>query len=122
VIEYITPEDVDALVERLGFHYRDRNLMLSALAAPMPVFGVDVYDGTERKAIVLLQAINRNHPLLDGNKRLSWLVAGAFLELNGWEILADQAEINEFVRAIAADTIFSVDIVLWFENHLRPSV
>ena len=69
--EYIEPEDVDELVEDEGFHYRDRNGLLSALASPMPVFGEEVYPGIHQKAAVLFTAINHNHPLLDGNKRLS---------------------------------------------------
>ena len=37
----------------------------------MPVFGEEVYPGIHQKAAVLISAINHNHPLLDGNKRLS---------------------------------------------------
>ena len=47
--EYIEPEDVDELVEVEGFHYRDRGLLLSALAAPMPVFGERSIPGFTRK-------------------------------------------------------------------------
>lgn len=55
-----------------GSPIRDRDLLLSALAAPLPVFGEEVYLGLYNKAGILMLASNRDHPLSDGNKRLSW--------------------------------------------------
>ncbi len=81
--EYLHPEDVDELIADKGFHYRDRGGLLSALAAPMPVFGEEVHEGIHRKAAVLFTAINHNHPLLDGNKRLSWYLTAVFYDFNG---------------------------------------
>jgi len=31
----------------------------------------------------LLQSLVKDHPLVDGNKRLGWLATAVFLELNG---------------------------------------
>ncbi|KQM81296.1 type II toxin-antitoxin system death-on-curing family toxin [Agromyces sp. Leaf222] len=101
---YITPDDVDPLVvDRLGFHYRDRGLMLSALAAPMPVFGVDVHSGIWAKAAALLTALARNHPLMDGNKRTAWVITIAFLRLNGWNVVMDEDDAVAFVVRVASD-------------------
>ncbi|HEY5224556.1 MAG TPA: hypothetical protein VIJ18_16105 [Microbacteriaceae bacterium] len=71
--EYREPSDVEDLITSEGFHIGDRNLLLSALAAPLPVFGEEVYPGLNNKAAALLVAINRDQPLSDGNKRLSWI-------------------------------------------------
>jgi death-on-curing protein len=49
VTEYIEPDDVDELLEVEGFHYRDRGLLLSALAAPLPTFGEEVHPGPHQK-------------------------------------------------------------------------
>jgi prophage maintenance system killer protein len=35
------------------------------------------------KAAALLQSVVKNHPLIDGNKRLGWLSTAVFLDLNG---------------------------------------
>lgn len=116
--EYVDPADVEALIDRVGWHLRDRGLLLSALAAPMPVFGEEVHPSVAEKAVALLVAINRDHPLLDGNKRLSWLVATAFCELNAQDLAAPQHEIDRFVRSVAAG-IDRADAGRWVEANLE---
>jgi death-on-curing protein len=121
VTEYIEPEDVDELVEDEGFHYRDRNGLLSALASPLPVFGEEVYPGIHQKAAVLISAINHNHPLLDGNKRLSWFVTVAFYDLNGYDLRADAEDGDRFIRLIAgANPPPLHEIELWLDAHTVP--
>lgn len=117
-VEYLDPADIEELIASAGFHVRHRNLLLSALAAPLPVFGEEVYMGLYNKAGILLLAINRDHPLSDGNKRLSWLVAKGFLALNGHDLRADSVhEGNVFVRAVADGRLELVDVVDWIERH-----
>jgi death-on-curing protein len=63
-------------------------------------------------------AINRDHPLSDGNKRLSWIVAKAFLALNGRHLAADTVhEGDEFIRAVAGNQITLDEVVGWIESH-----
>ena len=48
--------------------------------------------------------ISRNHPFLDGNKRTSLVVAELFLNLNGLELTATDAEcVTTFVQLAAGD-------------------
>jgi death on curing protein len=48
-------------------------LLDSALHAPQAGFGdEEFYPSIEQKAAVLAVRIARNHPLVDGNKRLAW--------------------------------------------------
>lgn len=116
--DYIEPDDVDELVESEGFSYRDRGMLLSALASPLPVFGEEVYPGLHQKAAVLISAINRDHPLVDGNKRLSWFIAVAFYAINGINLrAADVADADRFMRLIAAGTVSRNEIELWLEEH-----
>ena len=123
--EYLDPSDVEALLDEEGFHYKDgtrgRNLLLSALAAPMPVFGEDVHPSIEEKAAALLLAVNRNHALADGNKRLAWFVTVAFLELNGNDlVVTDVAATDRFLRAVAAGEVDLDALAEWIGEHLRP--
>ncbi|KQV06818.1 type II toxin-antitoxin system death-on-curing family toxin [Leifsonia sp. Root112D2] len=116
--EYLEPTDVDDLIASVGFHVRDRNLLLSALAAPLPVFGEEVYLSLYNKAAALLTAINRDHPLSDGNKRLSWIVTKGFLALNGHDLSADSvSDGDEFVRSVADHQVEFIEVANWIETH-----
>ncbi len=85
--EYLDIEDLLGLaVALLGDPppLRDLGLLESAAARPRAsAFGEDAYPDTWSKAAALLQSIVKNHPLVDGNKRLGWLATAVFLELNG---------------------------------------
>jgi death-on-curing protein len=51
----------------------------------------------------LLQSIVKNHPLIDGNKRLGWLATAVFLELNGVDVTkATNDDVYAFVVDLAA--------------------
>ena len=63
----------------------------------------DAYPDIWAKAAALLQSVVKNHPLIDGNKRLGWLSTAVFLELNG--VATEHAtndDVYEFVVGIAA--------------------
>jgi death-on-curing protein len=47
------------------------------------VFGQEAYPSLDFKAAALLHSLARNHPLVDGNKRLAWLATVVFLDVNG---------------------------------------
>ncbi|TFD78258.1 type II toxin-antitoxin system death-on-curing family toxin [Cryobacterium fucosi] len=118
--EYLEPADVEDLIALAGFHVRGRNLLLSALAAPLPVFGEEVYPGLHDKAAALLIAINNDHPLSDGNKRLAWIVTKGFLALNGHHLAAGSAADGDaFVRSVADHRVERIAIVDWIETHSR---
>ena len=123
--EYVDPEDVEALLDEEGFHYKDgargRNLLLSALAAPMPVFGEEVHPTLDEKAAVLLLSVMRNHALADGNKRLAWLVAAAFLELNGVDLVIDDVdEADGFLRSVASGDVELRGVADWVRERMHP--
>jgi death on curing protein len=125
VTEFLDPEDVEALIDEEGFHFKDgargRNLLLSALAAPMPVFGEDVHPTLDEKAAVLLLAVMRNHALADGNKRLAWLVTAAFLELNGVDLVVDDVDTTDrFLRSVASGDVELGDAADWLREWMHP--
>ena len=106
-VEYLDVEDlVDLARMLLGDPppVRDMGLLGSAAARPQTtVFGEDAYPDIWTKASALLQSVVKNHPLIDGNKRLGWLSTAVFLELNG--VATQQAtndDVYEFVIGIAA--------------------
>ena len=84
---------------------RDIGLLESAAAQPyVTVFGDDAYPEVWDKAAVLLRAIVSNHPLIDGNKRLGWLAATAFLTRAGHSTRhIPSADAVELVNRVATD-------------------
>lgn len=86
---------------------RDAGGLASAATRPQTtIFGHDAYPGRYEKAAALLHSLARNHPLVDGNKRLAWVSARLFLDLNGVRsdhIDPDAAE--ALVLAVVAGTM-----------------
>ena len=62
---------------------RDVGLLDAAVHRPRAsVLGHDAYPDLLTKAAALLHSLARNHPLVDGNKRLAWLATYVFLAKN----------------------------------------
>ena len=80
---------------------KDENALEAALARPLNKMA---YGETNLFALAAayLYGIVRNHPFSDGNKRTGFLAAFTFLVINGYLIEAEQADIIEFVLAVAA--------------------
>lgn len=118
---YIDPEVLLAQLTRVGFMVRDPGLLLSALARPeTSLFGSDAYPTLSLKAAALMDSIVNNHPMMDGNKRSSWLAANIFLELNGFELVATTDDAFDFILTIATGDADLERIAGWIEHHLRP--
>jgi death-on-curing protein len=106
-VGYLDVEDLLALaVLLLGDPppVRDLGLLGSAAARPAAsAFGEDAYADIWLKAAALLQSLVKNHPLVDGNKRLGWLATAVFLDLNGVDATrASNDDVYEFVISVAA--------------------
>ncbi|WP_156374237.1 type II toxin-antitoxin system death-on-curing family toxin [Cellulomonas sp. Leaf334] len=115
-------EDSLYVCEVLGLYIRDAGALDSALARPASVvWGDEAYEGIHMKGAALLDGINRSHPLLDGNKRLSWTMVDAFYSLNGLRLTVDPGEGDEFVRAVGGDHIDLEQIATWLEEHSSPA-
>jgi death on curing protein len=82
---------------------RDIGLLESALHRPRAsVLGRDAYPDLLTKAAALLHSLARNHPLVDGNKRLAWLATFVFCAKNGVELDPDDDDAYDLVVAVAS--------------------
>jgi death on curing protein len=91
------------------FDVRDLGLLDAAVNRPRAsVFGQDAYPTLMLKAAALLHSLARNHPLVDGNKRLAWLATYVFLAKNGIELDPDDDAAYAFVIAVAAGELDDV--------------
>jgi death-on-curing protein len=107
VTNYLTSEDLMAAATAAlapgEVLVRDLGLLESALARPRAsAFGEDAYPTLHLKAAALLESLARNHALVDGNKRLGWVVTRLFLAFNDEDVQVPTPEAgDEFVRAVA---------------------
>jgi len=101
---YLSLEDLLGLADDLGcLAVRDLGLLDSAAHRPTSTaFGTDAYPSIHEKAAVLLESIVRNHPLIDGNKRLGWLATYVFYGLNGYELDAPDDEAYALIIELAS--------------------
>ena len=61
----------------------------------------------------------RNHPFLDGNKRIALATAVPFLELNGRSFTAPEAEATLKTLALAARELDEVGYAAWLRENSR---
>lgn len=109
-IEYLDVDDLVTLaVALLGDPPPIRDLGLLAAAAARPqasAFGDDAYPDLWTKAAALLHSVVKNHPLVDGSKRLGWLACAVFLDINGTDpTTASNDDLYDLVMHVAADPI-----------------
>lgn len=101
--EHLDVEDLLTLAADLGVGpVRDLGLLDSAAHRPTAtLWGREVYPSLEEKAAALLESVVRNHALVDGNKRLGWLAAVVFLDINGRRLEAPDDDAYALVMAVA---------------------
>jgi len=100
---------------------RDEALLDSALARPLQreAYGDPPPDLADLAASVAY-GLARNHPFVDGNKRIAAVACETFLRLNGQLLLADDLELYPVYIALAAGEISEPDFAAWLRPRLRP--
>lgn len=94
----------------------------SAVSRPQASFaGEEFYGSIEAKAATLLFGVARNHPFIDGNKRIAILAALQFLNLNGSDMnLSPPEEAYKVIVGVAAGTISLDALTSWIGERLEP--
>ena len=97
---------------------RDAGLLESALAKPQNLAAYGQPD------VIALAAsygfgIARNHPFIDGNKRTAFVAVELFLDLNGYELTATDADCMLTMLALAAGEIDEAAFANWIRNSSR---
>ena len=110
----------EQLVEATGGSsgLRDEGMLDSALNAPFQTFGgEDVYPSIQQKAARLCFSLVKNHPFVDGNKRIGAHAMLVFLALNGIKLEYTQPELSDVILRLAAGTIPASGLLEWILNH-----
>mgnify|MGYP001782730524 CR=1 FL=1 len=97
---------------------RDESLLDSALNAPFQTFdGKDVYPSLQQKAARLCFSLVKNHPFIDGNKRIGAHAMLVFLALNSIDLQYSQEEFSDIIIQLAAGEIELTDLLHWILIH-----
>lgn len=125
MIRYLTKTDINVIIDASLPSYvtlRDVGLLHSALLRPQTTaFGDDAYPDLWQKSAALMQSILIGHPLSDGNKRLAWISAKAFLRLNGQEMgRPDQDAAYDLVIAVTTGELADVPEIADRLRKLSP--
>jgi death-on-curing protein len=84
---------------------RDLGLLESGLARPKQLAAYGDAADLIALATAYTSGIVKNHPFIDGNKRTGFVIGVLFLELNGGQFGASEAEAAEAVLGLAAGTL-----------------
>ena len=99
---------------------RDLESLRAAVARPWgSSSGRDHFPTPFGKPAALAESIIRRHPFVDGNERTAMYAAAYLLEKLGYELEAEQRELEDFAVSIARGTTGSEDVARWFEGHAR---
>jgi death on curing protein len=88
---------------------RDHGLLEAAAFRPQAsVFGADAYPTLWDKAAAMMESLARNHPLVDGNKRLALAGTVVFLGMNGFRLTMNNDEAYDFTIKVSTGEFESV--------------
>jgi len=109
-----------------GFSTRFPNRLEACLATPQYSFGGELlYATLADQASILFYSVIKNHPFLNGNKRLAFVSALVFLYLNGFWLRVGQEEVLQLCLDVARSSSSEYRRVLSqikhvFETCLEP--
>ena len=96
---------------------RDEHGLEAALARPRQRLaytpGADVCE----LAAVYAHGLAASHPFHDGNKRIAFVTMAVFLELNGVELAATEAEVVTVMLALAAGELDEDGLAKWLRSR-----
>ena len=112
----------DILIEKFGGKrgIRDRGLLESAINRPFQTFdSKDLYQNPVQKAAALIESIVKNHPFVDGNKRIGYVLMRLMLLDYGLDIISTQDEKYDFVTDIASGRLDFDQICDWIGKNSK---
>ena len=100
---------------------RDEGLLDSALMRPQHLFAYEPSSSLFDLAASLAFGLIKNHPFVDGNKRVAFTAAVTFLELNGRRFQATEVDATLRTLALAASDMTEAAYATWLKANSRTS-
>lgn len=123
MIDVRTVENIhNILIDKFGGSKGIRNLsgLEAALARPYATFNkADLYATTEEKAAAIFESIIINHPFIDGNKRIAFVLMRLILMNAGLDLVASQAEKYQMVISASKGEMRFDEIKSWVTVRLK---
>ena len=96
---------------------RDAGLLSAALAAPASGSGGRLFHGFpfEMAAAYAFHLV-KNHPFVDGNKRVAFAAALTFLEVNGFAVMGGEDELEAGIWAAASGKLGKAGLAALLER------
>jgi len=108
------------LIERFGggLHgVRDKNAIEAAVFRPQTGY----YNSVAEEAAALMESLANNHGFIDGNKRIAFMAADVFLQLNGFYIDVTTEEGYDFIDGSIERQEFRFPLIHdWIREHIKP--
>ncbi len=101
---------------------RDYSLLESAVSAPQATFGGEsLYEDMVEIAAAYLFYLCRNHPFIDGNKRVALGACIVFLKINGFKLKTDGPEWESLTIDVAASRLDRYQTTKRLRTLVQPS-
>ena len=98
---------------------RDEGLLDSAVNTPFQTFsGQDLYPTVLEKAVRLGFGLIRNHPFIDGNKRIGTHAMLVFLSLNSITLSYEDDELISTILSVASGEMDADGLLKWIQQHI----
>lgn len=95
---------------------RDLGLLESALYRPQTGY----YAELEAMAAAMFESLIKNHPFIDGNKRVAFFATDVFLRMNGYKIQVEAKSAHQFLMNLFdTDTCDLEHLQPWIMNSMR---
>ncbi len=96
---------------------RDENLLESVISRPLNRWLYEQDTDVFSLAAAYGFGFAKNHSFIDGNKMLAFMAMYTFLGLNGYEIIASEPEVVDFIMGVADNNYSETKLVFWLRNH-----
>ena len=100
---------------------RDEGLFESAMARPQNLAHYNENSDIAELAASYCYGLAKNHPFIDGNKRVAFLSVGIFLAINGYRLKVTPADAIQAVLGLASSEISEEAFASWIRDHIKPS-
>ena len=98
---------------------RDEGLLDSAVNTPFQTFsGQDLYPTVLEKSVRLGFGLIRNHPFIDGNKRIGTHAMLVFLNLNSITLSYEDDELISTILSVASGEMDADGLLKWIQQHI----
>ena len=101
---------------------RDNGLLSAALARPRNRRAYGTSATLFDLAAAYGFAIAKDHPFVDGNKRVALMVMYVFLDINGYQLDAPEVEAVDVMLNLASGEMTENDLAVWIKTNSRPFV